>query len=98
MASAHRSGRALLLLGCACFLLLGPSFVPPAEAPKAAQFDAGLAATAALPALTLMAGDANAAYGDARAWHSTLLPLTTLVVPGVGFGLFVLYIFDENAW
>ena len=62
-----------------------------------------MAASAALPALTLLAQDAEAAYGDNRKWclgeggaagcwtlrSAVLVPLTTLVFPMVAFGSFV---------
>ena len=61
------------------------------------------AASAALPVLTMLAQDAEAAYGDNRKWHldevgivgcwslrsAVLVPLTTLVFPMVAFGSFV---------
>eukprot|EP00420_Gonyaulax_spinifera_P031054 CAMPEP_0197888484 /NCGR_PEP_ID=MMETSP1439-20131203/22013_1 /TAXON_ID=66791 /ORGANISM="Gonyaulax spinifera, Strain CCMP409" /LENGTH=104 /DNA_ID=CAMNT_0043508397 /DNA_START=77 /DNA_END=388 /DNA_ORIENTATION=- len=104
MPSTRRPGR--LLLGAAaagvCLRSLGGSgFVPPPQAPPeplAMQFSPAVAASAALPALTMLAEDAEAKYGDARKWSSVLVPLTTLVFPAVLFGSFVLYSFSEDAF
>eukprot|EP00420_Gonyaulax_spinifera_P034971 CAMPEP_0197888896 /NCGR_PEP_ID=MMETSP1439-20131203/22484_1 /TAXON_ID=66791 /ORGANISM="Gonyaulax spinifera, Strain CCMP409" /LENGTH=109 /DNA_ID=CAMNT_0043508827 /DNA_START=57 /DNA_END=382 /DNA_ORIENTATION=+ len=106
MANAGRPGRLLLAvaLSVACLQLLGGvAFVPsPQAAPEppvgAAHFNTAVAASAALPTLTLLAGDAEATYGDARKWSSVLVPLTTLVFPAVLFGSFVLYSFSEDAF
>merc|ERR1719464_1725332 len=46
----------------------------------------------------MLAGDAEAKNGDARKWSSVLVPLTTLVFPGVVFGTFVLYSFSDDAF
>uniref|UniRef100_A0A7S1LE06 Uncharacterized protein n=1 Tax=Alexandrium catenella TaxID=2925 RepID=A0A7S1LE06_ALECA len=100
-------GRLLLTLVAACgFLrLLGTlSFIPgPATAPvrrvaPAAHINPVVAASAALPALTMLAQDAEAKYGDSRRWSAVLVPLTTLVFPAVLFGSFLLYSFSEDAF
>ena len=57
-----------------------------------------VAASAALPVLTVLAEDAEAKYGDARKWSVVLVPLTTLVFPAVLFGSFVLYSFSDDAF
>jgi len=62
-------------------------------------FNPTVAASAALPVLATMADAAEAKMGDAsRRWSSILVPLTTLVFPGVVMGAFVLYSFQEDAW
>mmetsp|Transcript_1726 Transcript_1726/g.1825 ORF Transcript_1726/g.1825 Transcript_1726/m.1825 type:complete len:181 (+) Transcript_1726:23-565(+) len=92
----------LILLVAALFVGLKYCFVPsPAELPKAhsgIDFNPAVAASAALPALTMLAEDAEAKYGDNRKWSAVLVPLTTLVFPMVGFGSFVLYSFQEDAF
>jgi hypothetical protein len=79
-----RPGRLLLLAGALlsiswCFLC------SPEKLPKARGFDfnPAVAASAALPALTMLAEDAEAKYGDNRKWSAVLVPLTTLVFPMV---------------
>eukprot|EP00420_Gonyaulax_spinifera_P004729 CAMPEP_0197922100 /NCGR_PEP_ID=MMETSP1439-20131203/91775_1 /TAXON_ID=66791 /ORGANISM="Gonyaulax spinifera, Strain CCMP409" /LENGTH=87 /DNA_ID=CAMNT_0043544389 /DNA_START=56 /DNA_END=316 /DNA_ORIENTATION=- len=87
MANTGRPGRLLLagVSAAACMrLLTGTDFVPsPHAAPEppvvAAPFNPSVVASAALPALTFLADDAEAKYGDARKWSSVLVPLTTLV-------------------
>mmetsp|Transcript_19761 Transcript_19761/g.44966 ORF Transcript_19761/g.44966 Transcript_19761/m.44966 type:complete len:190 (-) Transcript_19761:92-661(-) len=106
MANAGRPGRLLLAIAAVAFtlqLLGGVVFVPsPQAAPEppaaAAVFNPMVAASAALPAMTVLADDAEAKYGDARKWSSVLVPLTTLVFPAVLFGSFVLYSFSEDAF
>eukprot|EP00420_Gonyaulax_spinifera_P030491 CAMPEP_0197871396 /NCGR_PEP_ID=MMETSP1439-20131203/1832_1 /TAXON_ID=66791 /ORGANISM="Gonyaulax spinifera, Strain CCMP409" /LENGTH=93 /DNA_ID=CAMNT_0043490333 /DNA_START=88 /DNA_END=365 /DNA_ORIENTATION=- len=92
MAGAGRPGRLLLAVSAValCLRLLGSGFVPSPRAapepPAVASFSPAVAASAALPALTVLAEDAEAKYGDARKWSSVLVPLTTLVFPAVLFG------------
>eukprot|EP00418_Pyrodinium_bahamense_P024737 CAMPEP_0179133212 /NCGR_PEP_ID=MMETSP0796-20121207/63340_1 /TAXON_ID=73915 /ORGANISM="Pyrodinium bahamense, Strain pbaha01" /LENGTH=163 /DNA_ID=CAMNT_0020832169 /DNA_START=124 /DNA_END=615 /DNA_ORIENTATION=- len=78
------------------------SFVPSPEVARvparAATFSPAVAASTALPVLTLLAEDAEAKYGDARKWSAILVPLTTLVLPAVVAGSFVLYSFSEDAF
>ena len=52
----------------------------PERLPKASldSFNPAVAASAALPALTMLAEDAEAKYGDNRKWSAVLVPLTTL--------------------
>ncbi|CAK0899572.1 unnamed protein product, partial [Prorocentrum cordatum] len=101
----RRPGRALLAAAAALSAAwaVRTAFVPSpraAPAPQAlGQFSPALAVSAALPALTLLAEDAEAKYGDQRKWHSILVPLTTLIVPGIAFAAFLLYTFsDDFAW
>mmetsp|Transcript_65523 Transcript_65523/g.168630 ORF Transcript_65523/g.168630 Transcript_65523/m.168630 type:complete len:183 (-) Transcript_65523:271-819(-) len=93
------TGRTLLALVAACagVCLLSPTFVP---APRAAtvEFHGMVAASAAMPALTMLAEDAEAKYGDSRRWSAILVPLTTLVFPAVLFASFVLYAFSPDAF
>lgn len=100
MASTRRTGRALLavLAACACLHLLSSAFVPAPKATQATEFHPMVAASAAMPALTMLAEDAEAKYGDSRRWSAILVPLTTLIFPGVLFGSFVLYAFSEDAF
>jgi len=106
MASTRRHGSSLLgfAAGVAsvlvCLHLLEAAFVPsPQAAPASApQFNPAVAASAALPVLTMLAEDAEAKYGDSRRWSAILVPLTTLVVPAVVFGSFVLYSFSDDAF
>ncbi|CAE7589263.1 unnamed protein product, partial [Symbiodinium natans] len=96
-----RPGRLLLALGAALCLSLRYCFVPsPGQAPKAqtAEFNPAVAASAAVPALTMLAQDAEAKYGDQRKFAAVLVPLTTLVFPAVAMGMFVLYSFQEDAF
>ncbi|CAE7342499.1 unnamed protein product [Symbiodinium sp. KB8] len=96
-----RPGRLLLALGAALCLSLRYCFVPsPGQAPKAqtSEFNPAVAASAALPALTMLAEDAEAKYGDQRKFAAVLVPLTTLVFPAVAMGMFVLYSFQEDAF
>eukprot|EP00421_Protoceratium_reticulatum_P019889 CAMPEP_0168393748 /NCGR_PEP_ID=MMETSP0228-20121227/19178_1 /TAXON_ID=133427 /ORGANISM="Protoceratium reticulatum, Strain CCCM 535 (=CCMP 1889)" /LENGTH=96 /DNA_ID=CAMNT_0008407139 /DNA_START=51 /DNA_END=338 /DNA_ORIENTATION=- len=96
MTSAGRSSCLLVLaVACACFAMIRHCcFVSsPAAArlaPSQPTFSPAVAASAALPVLTVLAEDAEAKYGDARKWSSVLVPLTTLVFPAVLFGSFVL--------
>jgi len=103
MVSARRPGRLLIALAGACagLQLLQLCFVPgpqvaPSPSTDAAQFNPTVAASAVLPALTMLADDAEAKYGDYRRWSSVLVPLSTLVFPAVGFGAFTLYLFSED--
>jgi len=87
-----RPGRLLLLAGA---LLSGISWCflcSPEKLPKARGFDfnPAVAASAALPALTMLAEDAEAKYGDNRKWSAVLVPLTTLVFPMVAERCFFL--------
>mmetsp|Transcript_34596 Transcript_34596/g.107449 ORF Transcript_34596/g.107449 Transcript_34596/m.107449 type:complete len:189 (+) Transcript_34596:56-622(+) len=104
--ASGRPGRLLALLAaCLCCLRLlgavvflpGPSTAPPPRA-MTAHFSPAVAASAVLPALTLLADDAEAKYGDSRRWSAILVPLTTLVLPAIVFGSFVLYSFSEDAF
>eukprot|EP00931_Biecheleriopsis_adriatica_P107159 TRINITY_DN814_c0_g2_i1.p1 TRINITY_DN814_c0_g2~~TRINITY_DN814_c0_g2_i1.p1 ORF type:complete len:206 (+),score=62.67 TRINITY_DN814_c0_g2_i1:65-619(+) len=65
---------------------------------RQAGFNPAVAASAAVPVLTMLAEDAEAKFGDSRRWHAVLLPLTILVFPAVAFGTFVLYSFQEDAF
>eukprot|EP00435_Cladocopium_sp_Y103_P013962 s1900_g3.t1 len=85
---------AAALLGLRCCFLASPDKLPKAK--SGIDFNPAVAASAALPALTMLAEDAEAKYGDNRK-SAVLVPLTTLVFPMVGFGSFVLYSFQE-AW
>ena len=92
-----RPGR--LLLAAALLLGLRYCFVPsPEQQPKGSEFNPAVAASAALPALTMLAQDAEAKYGDQRKFAAVLVPLTTLVFPAVAMGMFVLYSFQEDAF
>ena len=92
-----RPGR--LLLAAALLLGLRCCFVPsPEQQPKGSEFNPAVAASAALPALTMLAQDAEAKYGDQRKFAAVLVPLTTLVFPAVAMGMFVLYSFQEDAF
>merc|ERR1712146_382749 len=56
------------------------------------------AAGGALPVL-MAASEAEAKFGDHRRWAAILVPLTTLIVPFIGFGAFFLYVFsDDFGW
>ena len=94
-----RPGR-LLLAAAALLFALRCCFVPsPSESPRAkSDFNPAVAASAALPALTMLAQDAEAKYGDQRKFAAVLVPLTTLVFPAVAMGMFVLYSFQEDAF
>mmetsp|Transcript_18116 Transcript_18116/g.42416 ORF Transcript_18116/g.42416 Transcript_18116/m.42416 type:complete len:180 (+) Transcript_18116:71-610(+) len=81
------------LLGLRCFVP-GPEVRPRTQG----DFNPAVAASAALPALTLLAEDAEAKYGDQRKFAAVLVPLTTLVFPAVAMGMFVLYSFQEDAF
>eukprot|EP00403_Amphidinium_massartii_P026647 CAMPEP_0178399540 /NCGR_PEP_ID=MMETSP0689_2-20121128/15332_1 /TAXON_ID=160604 /ORGANISM="Amphidinium massartii, Strain CS-259" /LENGTH=144 /DNA_ID=CAMNT_0020020319 /DNA_START=190 /DNA_END=624 /DNA_ORIENTATION=+ len=60
------------------------------------EANAVMAVSAALPALTV-AQSAEAAYGDGpKKWGAFLLPITTLGMPIVAMGSFVLYTFSED--
>mmetsp|Transcript_95735 Transcript_95735/g.221980 ORF Transcript_95735/g.221980 Transcript_95735/m.221980 type:complete len:189 (-) Transcript_95735:237-803(-) len=105
MASTRRPARLLLAAAVACgccrwftasLFVPAPGAVSPSGV--AQQFSPAVAVSAALPAMTILAGDAEAKYGDARKWSAILVPLTTLVFPAVLFGSFVLYSFDEDAF
>eukprot|EP00418_Pyrodinium_bahamense_P095314 CAMPEP_0179049482 /NCGR_PEP_ID=MMETSP0796-20121207/20234_1 /TAXON_ID=73915 /ORGANISM="Pyrodinium bahamense, Strain pbaha01" /LENGTH=122 /DNA_ID=CAMNT_0020745957 /DNA_START=42 /DNA_END=407 /DNA_ORIENTATION=+ len=102
--ASRRPGQLLLILAAACLCLqwLSVAFVPaPEMAPthaSAPQFSPAVAASAALPVLTMLAEDAEAKYGDARKWSAILVPLTTLVLPGIVAGSFVLYSFSDDAF
>ena len=94
-----RPGR-LLFAAAALLFALRCCFVPgPSAAPKAqSEFNPAVAASAALPALTMLAEDAEAKYGDQRKFAAVLVPLTTLVFPAVAMGMFVLYSFQDDAF
>ncbi|CAK0794760.1 unnamed protein product [Prorocentrum cordatum] len=98
----RRPGRALLAVAAAASAAwaVRTTFVPSPQASRAmGELRPVLAVSAALPALTLLAEDAEAKYGDQRKWHSVLVPLTTLIVPGIAFAAFLLYTFsDDFAW
>jgi len=101
----RRPGRALLAVAAALSAawVVRTAFVPAPQAAPTPQplghLNPTLAVSAALPTLTLLAADAEAKYGDQRKWHSVLVPLTTLIVPGIGFAAFLLYVFsDDFAW
>mmetsp|Transcript_2683 Transcript_2683/g.7563 ORF Transcript_2683/g.7563 Transcript_2683/m.7563 type:complete len:191 (+) Transcript_2683:82-654(+) len=99
MAPARRAGRVVLAAAgaCACVRLLSSAFV---SSPKATtvEFNPTVAIAAAAPALTMLAQDAEAKYGDSRRWSAILVPFTTLVFPAVLFGSFVIYAFSEDAF
>lgn len=63
-----------------CLDLNWHSKASPERLPKASldSFNPAVAASAALPALTMLAEDAEAKYGDNRKWSAVLVPLTTL--------------------
>mmetsp|Transcript_111412 Transcript_111412/g.359619 ORF Transcript_111412/g.359619 Transcript_111412/m.359619 type:complete len:197 (+) Transcript_111412:57-647(+) len=104
MAPSRRTGRVLLAAAaaCCCLRLLNVAFVPaPQAAPAPAvqmQFNPMVAAYAAVPTLTMLADDAEAKYGDARRWSAVLVPLVTLVMPGVAAGALVLWLFSGEAF
>eukprot|EP00416_Gambierdiscus_australes_P027139 CAMPEP_0171065812 /NCGR_PEP_ID=MMETSP0766_2-20121228/7064_1 /TAXON_ID=439317 /ORGANISM="Gambierdiscus australes, Strain CAWD 149" /LENGTH=84 /DNA_ID=CAMNT_0011521945 /DNA_START=61 /DNA_END=312 /DNA_ORIENTATION=+ len=84
MASTRRPARLLLVAAAACGCcrwLAASLFVPApgAASPSSAaqQFSPAVALSAALPAMTILADDAEAKYGDARKWSAILVPLTT---------------------
>ncbi|CAK9013547.1 Uncharacterized protein SCF082_LOCUS11978 [Durusdinium trenchii] len=97
-----RPGRLLVLVAAAVLVGLRYCFVPSSsDLPKArngVDFNPAVAASAALPVLTMLAEDAEAKYGDNRKWSAVLVPLTTLVFPITAFGVFVLYSFTEDAF
>ncbi|CAE8641751.1 unnamed protein product [Polarella glacialis] len=101
-----RSGRLIAVAAAAVAAVkLAPGFV---SAPQASQeafsteqamrFSPAVAMSAAMPVLTMLADDAEAKLGDSRRWSAVLVPLTTLVLPAVAFGSFVLYSFQEDAF
>ncbi|CAJ1398158.1 unnamed protein product [Effrenium voratum] len=87
---------AAALLGLRYCFLASPENLPKAK--PGIDFNPAIAASAALPALTMLAEDAEAKYGDNRKWSAVLVPLTTLVFPAVAMGSFVLYSFQEDAF
>mmetsp|Transcript_43472 Transcript_43472/g.97914 ORF Transcript_43472/g.97914 Transcript_43472/m.97914 type:complete len:191 (+) Transcript_43472:90-662(+) len=91
---------ASLLLAALCLASISPSmFVPaPGHADVAPRdVSMALAASAALPTLTSLAGSAEAAYGDGpKKWGAVLLPLTIFGVGITAMGTFVLYTFSED--
>ena len=95
-----RPGRLLVVVAAALLGLRYCFVAGPAEQPKArsSDFNPTVAASAALPALTMLAEDAEAKYGDQRKFAAVLVPLTTLVFPAVAMGMFVLYSFQEDAF
>mmetsp|Transcript_99935 Transcript_99935/g.287264 ORF Transcript_99935/g.287264 Transcript_99935/m.287264 type:complete len:187 (-) Transcript_99935:145-705(-) len=99
---ARNTGRLLSVAGAsAALLLVGPCFVPgpqAAPAPEVVTFSPALAASAALPVLTMLAEDAEAKYGDSRRWSAVLVPLTTLVIPAVAMGIFTIYVSSDDAF
>jgi len=99
---ARNTGRLLAVAGaCAALLLVGPCFVPgpqAAPAPEVVTFNPAIAASAALPVLTMLAEDAEAKYGDSRRWSAVLVPLTTLVIPAVAMGIFTIYVSSDDAF
>eukprot|EP00931_Biecheleriopsis_adriatica_P107158 TRINITY_DN814_c0_g1_i1.p2 TRINITY_DN814_c0_g1~~TRINITY_DN814_c0_g1_i1.p2 ORF type:complete len:204 (+),score=44.51 TRINITY_DN814_c0_g1_i1:71-613(+) len=99
MARTARRGGVLVLAAAAAFAGLR-CFVPTPQTKvnTGGEFNPAVAASAALPALTMLAEDAEAKFGDSRRWHAVLLPLTILVFPAVAFGTFVLYSFQEDAF
>ena len=92
-----RTGRLLLVAG-ALLLGLRYCFVPSPQQQPRSDFNPAVAASAALPALTMLAEDAEAKYGDQRKFAAVLVPLTTLVFPAVAMGMFVLYSFQDDAF
>merc|ERR1719446_320537 len=98
---ARRPGRLLLLVAaCGCLALLASrAFVsPPPAQPSQGEINLAVAATAALPVIT-MAQDAEAVYGErGHRWNAFLVPLTTLILPGLAFSMFFLYSFQEDAF
>ena len=92
------AGRLLLLVAAATLCgFCARSFVAPPKS-QTVQFNPTVAVAAALPALTYLAEDAEAKYGDSRRWSAMLVPLTTLIFPAVLFGSFVIYAFSEDAF
>jgi len=60
------------------------------------DFNVGVAASAAIPAM-MLANEAHATYGvEVVKWYAILVPATTLVFAGVFFGAFFLYSFSED--
>eukprot|EP00930_Biecheleria_cincta_P046817 TRINITY_DN3233_c1_g3_i1.p1 TRINITY_DN3233_c1_g3~~TRINITY_DN3233_c1_g3_i1.p1 ORF type:complete len:198 (-),score=31.38 TRINITY_DN3233_c1_g3_i1:145-705(-) len=104
MAALRRPGRALLLAVAASTVLSYclRCFVPTPQSSQdiaaQSQLNVGLAVSAALPTLTMLAEDAEAKYGDQRRWSAVLVPLTSLVFPIVVFGTFTLYAFTEDVF
>mmetsp|Transcript_43473 Transcript_43473/g.97915 ORF Transcript_43473/g.97915 Transcript_43473/m.97915 type:complete len:191 (+) Transcript_43473:78-650(+) len=87
----------LVVLGCA--VMSPSSFVSAPGHVEATPKDLNmaLAASAALPTLTALAGSAEAAYGDGpKKWGAVLLPLTIFGVGITAMGTFVLYTFSED--
>ncbi|CAE8627861.1 unnamed protein product [Polarella glacialis] len=103
MANQRRTRLLALLLAvvaAVAALQLVACFVPSPQAQPSFSFRLSpqVAASAALPVLTMLAEDAEAKLGDSRRWSAVLVPLTTLVLPAVAFGSFVLYSFQEDAF
>merc|ERR1712083_1099099 len=82
----------------ACPLLAGTTFISTPKATPKTSFNPTLAVSAALPMLTMLAEDAEAKYGDSRRWSAVLVPLTTLVLPGIVAGTFTLWVFSDECW
>ena len=94
---ARRSSKLLgLAVPLMAFMAISSCFVPAPRAPP--TFNPTVAAAAAMPVLTLLADDAEAKYGDSARWSAILVPLTTLIVPGITFAAFTLYVFQEDTF
>merc|ERR1719499_972001 len=93
-----RSSLPCILASAACLLLAGKAFISTPTATPKTSFNPTLAVSTALPMLTMLADDAEAKYGDSRRWSAVLVPLTTLVLPGVVAGTFILWVFSEDSW
>jgi hypothetical protein len=85
---------AVVGLKCLCFLP-GPQAAPVLETEHG--FNPALAASTALPVM-MMAEGAEAKYGDVRKWYAVLVPLTTLILPGVAFGCATLWVLSGDAF
>jgi len=80
-------------------MLVSEAFVPAPQANQNPAFNTAVAASAAFPAMTMLADPAAAKFGqEIKRWEIILLPLTTLVIPAVAMGAFTLYSFEEDAF
>jgi hypothetical protein len=82
----------------ASLLLAGTAFIASPKTTPKSSFNPVLAASSFLPVLTMLADDAEAKYGDSRRWSAVMVPLTTLVLPGIAAGTFVLWLFSDDLW
>lgn len=105
-AMKRRTGRALLaLVGLVAALSSFTAFVPTPEAasqvqaPQSGGLNPALAASAAIPALTWMATEAEAmTYQDARRYNAILVPFTTIIVPGICMAAFTVFLYSPDAF